>query len=91
MQPYKVEPSEEEQYTRGKIPQQLHMSYIEDEFDLTNPIQTKADSRMRWLSRTRSAAGMKMEERTEGDERHGGSQIGGRLAARICIYSKTVI
>ena len=34
---------------------------------------------------------MKMEERTEGDERHGGSQIGGRLAARICIYSKTVI
>ena len=43
MQPCKVEPSVEEQYTRGKIPQQLHMSYIEDEFDLTNPIQTKAE------------------------------------------------
>ena len=61
------------------------MSCVKDEIGATNPGQRKVE-----LMAVMDKIGGSHEEgeRIEGDERHEGSQIGGRLAGWIWIFSK---
>ena len=86
----KVEPIAEEKSTRGEILQQLWLSFIKDEIDVTNPIQTKAELSYATQAWRKSAAGMEEGGRIERDERREGSQMGGRLAACIWVHSKSL-
>ena len=47
VQTFKVEQNEEEQSARGYMLQQLWVSYIKNEIDVTNPIQMKAANGMK--------------------------------------------
>ena len=70
--------------TREKILTQAWTSYVKDEFDLAHLIQTKAQVSYAITVMDRIGGWI------EGGSTEGGSQIGGRLAASIWIYTRAV-
>ena len=77
--------------TREKIRQQVLVSSVKDEIDVANMIPTKAEFSYAVAVMDKFGGQHEEEERVEDNEGDEGNKIGGRLAACICIYSRTVI
>ena len=79
----------EEKSTTEKILQQLWVSYIKDEIDVTNTIQAKAALTYAMAAMDTIGGWHEEVDTIEGDERHERSPMGGSLAP--CIWIKDSI